>query len=126
MSGKKDRSKFKDNANTSHEKEKAFLHHNAGLRNKYLSVNQNRANGGSLIAGQHNISSIIGREHNARSIESNGEVKDYFDNKISMRRSIEQKLRYEYSKNQVPSTYSKYKQPGKKEALEVRLMQYQK
>ena len=126
MSGKKDRSKFKDNANAAHEKEKAFLQQNAGLRNKYLSVNQNRAHGGSLIAGHTNLSLMHGnakREHNARSIESNGEVKDYFDNKISMRRSIEQKLRYEYSKNQAPSTYSKYKQPGKKEALEVRLMQ---
>lgn len=33
-----------------------------------------------------------------RSVEHEGDVKDYFENKISLRRSIEQKLHYD-SKN---------------------------
>lgn len=36
---------------------------------------------------------------NWRSIESSGDIKDYFENKISMRRSIDKKLHYDHNRS---------------------------
>lgn len=42
------------------------------------------------------------RDLNCRSIEnSNVDVKDYFENKIAIRRSIDKKLHYDHIRNQV-------------------------
>ena len=44
---------------------------------------------------------------NWRSIESSIDIKDYFDNKISMRRSIDKKLHYDHIKSSTMAS-----QPG--------------
>ena len=59
---------------------------------------------GKPINSGKNIAMRQQKEQYWRSIESSVDVKDYFDNKISMRRSIDKKLHYDYIKNNAPST----------------------
>jgi hypothetical protein len=68
------------------------------------------------------------QQQNWRSIDSTVDVKDYFDNKISMRRSIEKKMHYDHMKNQ-PSTsqvlavYTKKKQADKIQGQSLKMRQ---
>jgi len=63
----------------------------------------------STINDPHNESNINESRDPAswRHIESNTiEVKDYFENKLSLRRSIDKKLHYDHIRNQVHYPYN--------------------
>lgn len=72
---------------------------NPSIRVNYLTVHE-------AADSKVNITQkrAVKDDQNMKSIESGAgaEIKDYFDNKISMRRSIDKKLHYDHIKNPAP------------------------